>query len=272
MTHLLHIGLHDSPNSNTGDRLLFPLVRLLITLTSSHHWTLQLWEPFGLEHASHANTTYQAVVIGGGGLFLRDQVGADILNSGWQWNSSISSLRKLTIPIILYGVGYNRFRKQVDFNPIFYDHLTELFSRSIFIGLRNYGSISQLSKSFPDVNFKHQPCPTTILSCLDANVCPKTPDQPIISINLAFDRSQLRFPDGLTTFFKHLNHLIQKLQAQGIVVHIVGHKDSDIDNFMPHLDPYLSPHIVNLTYADYSTVVSYYSSVSLVIGMRGHHK
>ena len=51
---------------------------------------------------------------------------------------------------------------------------------------------------------------------------------------------------------------------------IVGHKDSDIDNFMPHLDPYLSPHIVNLTYADYSTVVSYYSSVSLVIGMRGH--
>lgn len=44
----------------------------------------------------------------------------------------------------MVAVGYNRFRSQDDFEPYFKDNINKIAEKSIFIGLRNNGSIKAL--------------------------------------------------------------------------------------------------------------------------------
>ena len=48
--------------------------------------------------------------LSGGGLFLYDTFPNDV--SDWQWGISEELLDKIKIPIIVYSIGYNKFRKQ----------------------------------------------------------------------------------------------------------------------------------------------------------------
>src|SRR5690606_35253924 len=107
----------------------------------------------------------KGVIIGGSGLFLKD-TNPNML-SGWQWSCSLEMLKKIRTPITLFAVGYNRFRNQEDFDPVFSEHLNLLAEKSIYIGLRNQGSIINVEKYLTKENKKkvrYQPCPTTIIS------------------------------------------------------------------------------------------------------------
>ena len=67
------------------------------------------------------------LVIAGGGLFLHDSTNPrtnevfenDV--SDWMWGISKELLEKIKIPIIIYSVGYNRFRNQREFKKSFSD-------------------------------------------------------------------------------------------------------------------------------------------------------
>ena len=96
-------------------------------------WKLEdLWEKVSIQTLNRINDDVKGLVIGGGGLFLRDTNANQ--NSGWEWNCSIENLRKIDVPIIVFAVGFNRFRGQEDFDPIFRSHLQELVQKSAFFG------------------------------------------------------------------------------------------------------------------------------------------
>ena len=77
-------------------------------------------------------------------------------------------LSKIERPIVVFGVGYNRFRKQKEFNKKFKTSINLLNEKSIFFGLRNKGSIKKVSNYLAKAStLKLQPCITTIIKKLD---------------------------------------------------------------------------------------------------------
>ena len=147
--NIAHIGIHNKANLNSGDTLLFSVVRDLFDYfyPEQINWELiQIWEEFTLDQAKIINNNFDGIVLGGGGLLMKDQKGSDVKNSGWQWNCSSEVMSKINIPLIIFAIGYGRFRGQEDFDPIFYDSMQTMNSKSKFFSLRNNGSIEQVKK------------------------------------------------------------------------------------------------------------------------------
>src|SRR5690606_6593805 len=140
----------------------------------------------------------KGVVIGGGGLFLKDTNKNTV--SGWQWPCSIEMLEKIKVPVVLYAVGYNRFRGQEEFEPYFRDNIVAFAEKAEYIGLRNYGSINAIKNYLPETlhsKLRYQPCMTTFLSQLYPELCEYDNKQDFIAVNAAFDRSHLRFGENI---------------------------------------------------------------------------
>ena len=162
---------------NYGDTLLFEAVRQLFNGFGGGDYfevydSRPLRAPVGPGLVSFINDSVDAVLIGGGGLFLSDT--NPNRNSGWQWNISIELLKQIRKPLIIFAVGNNRFIGQEDFSPMFRDHLNVTMDKSVFFGLRNTGSIETIRpylrrESRERVEF--QPCPTTIGRYLFPDLC-----------------------------------------------------------------------------------------------------
>ena len=92
----LHIGLHDSLNKNAGDTLLFDLVRKTFEkFFFNVEWDLkQLWDPISENDIEAINKKYHGIILGGGGVLLKDQKGADSSRSGWQWNIDVKQVER----------------------------------------------------------------------------------------------------------------------------------------------------------------------------------
>ena len=176
----------------------------------------------------------KAMIIGGGGLFLKDTNKNDI--SGWQFPISCEQIDKIKTPIYIFGVGYNRFRNQEDFDPIFKLNINKIVEKAKFVGIRNNGSIKALKTYLRDElkeKLKFHPCATTILSKIYK--IPQIKEKPFVAVNCAFDREHLK-------------------------------------NILPYFDKYqIDYSIVNLdTALTEQDFLRLYSTPKLVIGMRGH--
>ena len=216
-----------------------------------------------------------ALIIGGGGLFLKDTNKNDI--SGWQWPCSIENLKKIKVPIIIYAVGYNRFRNQEDFEPFFKDNINELFKQSSFIGLRNHGSINSV-KEYMETNelankILYQPCSTTLLNDYypyyykrETNKIKK------IAFNIAFDRHYMRYgsADIENKILNSVCAVIKKLINDGFEVVLLGHVTNDIefDIWLKANDIYLD--YISLIGVDLHKCIEVYRTFDLVAGTRGH--
>ena len=263
--------------ANAGDTLLFEMTRQsfgrfgdgnAFKIVGSRNLRLAVTE----EVVERINAEADAVVIGGGGLFLRD-TNANA-NSGWQWNCSLEMLRKIQKPIILFAVGYNRFRGQEDFDPIYERHLNETLDRSVFVGIRNSGSMEQLRQyvKSPDNRDKIvlQPCPTTIslhLFPVDRSAS-TTSDK--IDVNVAMDRATARLPQGLKAFEQSIADLVTQLGTRAGDVELVNHcrVDTNLTDVLPAKQ---AAHVVNsFTPFEMDRFLDRYATSSTVIGMRGH--
>lgn len=269
---LIHIAAFTY--GNAGDAILPTAVRdsLEIGETSNFNWT-----------GVHAHTTIndeliakinqqKGVVIGGGGLFLRDTNPNNL--SGWQWSCSIDSLKKIKVPIALFAVGYNRFRGQEDFSSLFKEHVNVLAEKSPFIGLRNHGSIESVKNYIKEENhykIKFQPCPTTIISKLypiliDAENIENS--KPFIAVNCAFDRSVLRYGQQIGGKLSSIAKALKKL-SNDFDIRYYSHVYSD-EYFLPYLDCYgIKYQLVKLNNHP-RKIIELYTTPSLTIGMRGH--
>jgi polysaccharide pyruvyl transferase WcaK-like protein len=278
--NLIHVGLHNSINKNAGDTVLFETVRTTFNFFISNiNWKQQqLWEDFTVKDLENINNSFDGIVIGGGGLLLRDQEGSNTSQSGWQWNSSVNSIKKVQIPMIIFAIGYNRFRNQQDFDPIFSRHINLLLKKSKFFGLRNSGSIESLKKYLDnDLSTKltRQFCPTTILWQLYPkyrNLAKKHDlgNHKVLTFNPALDRTKFRFGNTTDIVLKNIIRGLKIATDRGWRIIIVAHKSID-KNIEPILkEQNISYQMVNLTDATSEKIIKFYSKIDLAIGMRGH--
>ncbi len=274
---LAHVGIHESLNRNAGDTLLFEEVRhCLAGALPGVTWDRrQLWEPLDGAGARALSAECDGVVVGGGGLLLRDQAGSDSRASGWQWNATVEAVRALDVPLVVFAVGYNRFRGQADFDPVFTEHLTAVVEQAAFVGLRNRGSIRAVAGYLPAAlhdRLRLQPCPTTLLwSMHDEWRRPWAGGAaPRLRLNVAFDRPEMRFgadPDqALDAVAQAMGHA----DRTGWEVLVTCHKPQD-HQILPYLDVAdVRYEVEDLTDAGPSRIVAAYAACDLAVGLRGH--
>jgi polysaccharide pyruvyl transferase WcaK-like protein/SAM-dependent methyltransferase len=277
---LVHIGIHN--NGNAGDTLLFPAVRALLQkyLAPIEFSLINLREKVTQETIEFINK-HDGVVIGGGGLFLKDTNYNDI--SGWQWACSCELLQEIRVPILIFAVGYNRFRDQEDFDDIFSDNLNLLVEKSAFFSLRNHGSIDEIKRYLnPNLHRKlaYQPCPTTLLSRFYPN-CTSSErlvdkwnekrTSGLIALNIPFDRYQHRYKYLEPEIFKRIADAICHLQYGGWNVVLYNHLKSHDSEAARWLSKYgLEPPQLDLDGMPPNKVIEWYNKTDVAIGGRGH--
>lgn len=207
------------------------------------------------------------VVVGGGGLFLCDSYKNDV--SGWQWNCSIERLNEIKAPLIAFAIGYNRFRGQEDFAPIFAEHVNAFVRKASFVGLRNHGSINALKGYLHSDELKKklvfQPCMTTLIAKIYPYFTDYNCKEDFIAINCAFDRQSMRSKND--NYLKSIALVAKQLSSEAKIVYF-SHMKSD-KKMLPYLDSAgVEYEVVEMK--DVKQMVMEYSRPRLVIGMRGH--
>jgi len=280
--NIAHVGIHNKANLNSGDTLLFSIVRDLFDFfyKDKINWNLiQIWDEFTSELANDFNNKFDGIILGGGGLLLKDQKGSDVKNSGWQWNCNSEVMNKINIPLIIFAIGYNRFRDQEEFDQIFYDSMNTMYSKSDFFSLRNNGSIDRvkeyIKKNIDDTNsLKRQFCPTTIISKIyeDKKLLSQkqaVKNTKILAFNAAFDRAEMRF-NNPNKKFNEACEVIKIAEDLGWKIIVCSHKDMDrdIESKLDNLK--VNYEIKDLTRSSPDEIMNFYAQIDLSIGMRGH--
>ena len=210
----------------------------------------------------------ELIVIGGGGLFLKDTNPNDL--SGWQWSCSIEMLNQIKSPIVAFAIGYNRFRGQDDFAHIFTKHINKFVEKASFVGLRNHGSIDNLKRYLNTQELKDklvfQPCMTTLTSLIYPDMLNYTAKEDFIALNCAFDRQGMRKVDDkvLASIAKVASQLSKTTKIK-----VYAHMPSD-GKICSFLDELSVPYEYVEFYNKITNMLSAYSRPRLVIGMRGH--
>jgi SAM-dependent methyltransferase/polysaccharide pyruvyl transferase WcaK-like protein len=269
---IAHVGLHGN-FANGGDTLLFPAVRWLFqtNLAPTSFTLIGLRDEVTQETIDEINR-HDALLIGGGGLLLADSNPNNL--SGWQWACPLELLEQITVPIIVFAIGYNRFRGQSEFTSIFNNSIRKLVEKSIFFGLRNHGSIAAIKNYLPEelhAKLSFQPCPTTVLNRFYPDIPSGTGmAEPIISMNIAFDRHHLRFGAKEDEILWTIADTLLVLQKKGWKIIVLNHCAEDKDFSFWYKARGLSVSEVNLFGVSPQTVIAEYAKVSLALGMRGH--
>lgn len=215
---LFHFDI--ATENNFGDTLLFPAVKHMFEAYGAGeafdiYDSRPLRENVGPALVRYINATADAVVVGGGGLFLSDT--NPNRDSGWQWRISLDMLDQLEVPLIVFAVGYNRFYGQPDFEPPFFEHVTRTIEKSVFFGLRNHGSMEKVAEYVPDElasRIAFQPCPTT----LSRSVLPieaEQPDAKRIGLQLSTSRRYAGHGVGPDTVIDKAGALLPRLEEAG---------------------------------------------------------
>lgn len=265
-----HVGVFS--RYNAGDAYLPVILRdLFENQLGRIAWTKQHAHKVITEKDIERFNKSDGLVIGGGGLFLADTNPNTL--SGWQWSCSLELLAKITCPIFVFAVGYNRFRGQEDFSPLFTKHLRLLVRKSSFFGLRNYGSVSRIKDYLPkDLHHKvsFQPCMTTISSRVYGEKSLRSAEaENYIAVNCAFDRAHLRFGDTIGEKLTNLAKGLKKL-SEIMPLKLMVHSPRD-ENFSIFLDGMGIPYtLVDLTQVHPSVILKTYTEPVVVLGMRGH--
>ncbi|WP_438961880.1 methyltransferase domain-containing protein [Nonlabens sp.] len=270
---IAHIGLHGS--GNTGDIALFQAVRREYEVNLGKiQWSLINIHSNVDDKLIEILNDHDAIVVGGGGLFLSDTNTNEISN--WQWAIPLNLYEKINVPLFLHAVGYNQFRDQDGFASFFNQNVQKLVNVSSFFGMRNNGSIKKFSKHINNKNegIVFHPCPTTNLQSLfpefTANAMNKT--KKTIAVNIAFDRHHLRYGE-FKTADKILNRIcdaLKTLKNEGceIINLIHGERDGEFNIWAKKNDLEISE--LNLIGASIQEIFEKYSTLDLVIGTRGH--
>ena len=266
-TELCHIT--HQLTGNTGDTVLSYCVRRTLGKEGDYSWKI-----FGVrdEVTEKEITSYNrtnGIIIGGGGLFLPDSNENSI--SGWQWPCSRELLNSISVPIILYSVGYNYFRGQYP-TKLFIDNLNAIVEKADFVGLRNTGSIEMVKKLLkPELREKvvFQPCTTTIIRKVVSNL-PEKKHTNKVAINVAYDRIEKRLGNNYSYVLTEIAKTIKIIEDKGYEIFCVAHCSCDLE-FSVYLDAQnVRYKAVNGEFWLPNKWFEFYNDMEVVLGMRGH--
>lgn len=256
--------------ANAGDTTLSECVRRTFNreFETPIDWRLEtVYQPVDARLLQRINAS-QALIIGGGGLFLPDTNANSI--SGWQWACSKASLNEIRVPIILYSVGYNYFRGQEP-NKLFIDNLNAIVEKSVFVGLRNHGSVEAvrvlLREPLRD-KICYQPCTTTLIRRIMPELPPKK-ESGKIAFNFAFDRAEKRYGERREEILREVVKSMYLLRDRGYEVYVVAHCVNDL-SILPLIHDRRKMHAVNAAAWDLDRLARFYNDMDVVLGMRGH--
>jgi hypothetical protein len=295
---LVHVGIHR--NTNAGDTLLFPAVRCLLQkeLALIEFSLLGVHEPVTSDTIDFINS-HDGLIIGGGGLFLKDTNPNSI--SGWQWACPRELMERIRVPVAVFAVGYNRFRGQEDFDGAFSESMNALAAKSDFFSLRNSGSVEAL-KSYIDPKLhgrlRFQPCPTALLSkfypCAGNAGCANGADRAygadgaddacggatggegrgegrLLAVNIPFDRYALRYKYQEPRLFGKIAEAVTALQGEGWRVVLYSHNtrhDGEAARWFEKFGLSLEP--ASLGGIPPEKIIERYRQAAAVLAGRGH--
>ncbi|MHC6204045.1 polysaccharide pyruvyl transferase family protein [Breznakiellaceae bacterium SP9] len=217
------------------------------------------------------NKTGKLVIVGGHGLLMPDS--NENSNSGWGFNISIKNLEQISIPIVFFAIGYNVFRGEYNFRAVFSQHIGVCIDKSVFFGLRNYGSINKVKRFLPEKlhdKIKYQPCPTTITALYSKKSRNRADSTNEIVISVAFNRFNDRFGENYRKVFKQLLKYCETIKNLGYTISLCGHHILDTHSKYANYFKKQGFPIAPLYKYSEENIYKYYENKKMVIGMRGH--
>jgi hypothetical protein len=270
---IFHVGLFGK-NFNVGDVVLYSLVEKSFDIFTSsiNKWFHRL--SFGeitLSEIYLINKYCKLVLVGGHGLIMPGSNRNN--NSGWGFNIKIKNMKKLKVPIAFFAIGYNVFNIENNFIPLFKEHIKLCVEKSIFFGLRNYGSINSVKSYLPEhlhEKLKYQPCPTTIIDLYTKNIIVNKTDNNEIEISVAFNNFEKRFGNNYLEIFNQLLEYCKYMRKDGYKITFSGHHILDTHSkYAKYFADFGYPVLPLYKYSEMD-VYKYYKSKKLIVGMRGH--
>ncbi|MFC8800915.1 polysaccharide pyruvyl transferase family protein [Promicromonospora sp. NPDC057138] len=264
---------------NYGDTLLFETVRELFEGFAGGDafevvQSRQLRDAVTPRLVDYINENVDAVVVGGGGLFLSDTNPNQ--RSGWQWNISLDLLRRIEKPLIIFAVGNNRFIDQADFADPFREHVNLTLEKSVFFGLRNHGSVETIKEYIDEKNrdrVTYQPCPTTLSSFLYPDLFKaEIPHERRIAAHSIVGKRQARAGFDAERIYTDQVDVLEKLSGEGWQVEGVPHARADM-GFHDQLTErgiVSSEHVLWGNRDVLYQGIEYFADLPIILGTRGH--
>lgn len=262
---------------NYGDKALFPVVRDLFTGFAGGQafefiGAAPLRREVSVELIERINASADAVVVGGGGLFLQDT--NPNANSGWQWNISRAALDRLEVPIIVFAVGDNRFPGQPAFSDLFVDHVSAVADKSVFFGLRNHGSMESMADTLPDsaaAKIEFQPCPTALGRLIySGSATPSSKRR--LAVQMLVQHRQRAAGYDAEAIHREVITAIRQLAADGWqIVSTPFHPDDRVfAQALAEAVPEVAEHRLHGPDVDYRAGYELFAGTPVVLGGRGH--
>lgn len=259
---------------NAGDNILVTALRNSIekSLNQAFSWVHRPVRAMLNDDTVEMINASNGVIIGGGGLFLCDTNRNEV--SGWQWPCSLNELDRIKVPMYIIGVGYNRFRNQEEFSPVFKDNINEVVRKCEFVGLRNTGSVKAIQQYLDDDELKSKvvfhPCATTVLKHIYRMPEIDNSQRPVIAVNCAFDRSNLRYGERKEEILLAIARCLKKYETE-YEIRYYSHMKPDKEA-LSYFDKVELQYKVfeldqGLTTDEFLNI---YSEPTLVLAMRGH--
>lgn len=212
------------------------------------------------------NKRYDLLVIGGGGI-----IHGSHWPNGWFWLIDIELIKKIKIPFIVYGVGYNYWDKEAGIPEIGIRHLKETIKYAASFSVRNDGSYKRLlehtginASVAPDPGF-HVNLNTDYRKCINSRY---------IIIQIANDKPKQRFGsiENQQKFIREMHEVTIKL-AKTYKVIFAPHVPNDVSISYEIAKDIANVEVWNFSYFafDHSKeAVGYYKYAEFAISMRGH--
>lgn len=296
---MLHVAC-DISQSNIGDSVLPRATRMAFEFFLGRpKWVLknvrQTTTTADIDRANAAS----GVLVGGGGLMYPNNQHSRQTLSGWQWPVHSDHLMAISVPIYLFGVGWNRFRGTFDeFDGFPEKRFKDAFERSMLalverknnatiVGLREYYSLRSIADLTPFLvkNMAYQPCATTLLALLNPCLAShpfhhhdqeRKHKNKILSVNVANDQATSRYGRDVKAVLAELAKWLDQAAKDGWVLHLTLQDPADtllinhLKVTLGHVPYFVKrfPHVTNER--DWVEVIEYYRSVDVAASTRGH--
>jgi hypothetical protein len=232
------------------------------------------------------NETGSLLIVGGGGfIFHRPE---DKSVSGWQFNISISLLKKLRVPLVVYGIGYNRFFfDDRGFKKELTPHLQQTQLHAELFSTRDAGSRSELVRlGLSENDIEVIPDPAIFSQAITPSDLPILTKSALkIGLNWAGDRNYYRFPEpwvearekeigiisGALRIFAEKNDAVFYWipHLAGVDAEVEHKFRSRLGDLLVNIEEEMAwlypPSLINARF-----LTGVYGQMDLVLGMRGH--